>query len=191
MVKSQGFTLIELIIVIIILGVLSVTAAPKFLNLSSDANIAALNGLKGAMSSTSSIIQLKAVIEGINFGDGSAEANPALIIDGQAIAMRGNYLSPSWGRAWFHVLETNETNSGFSQPGISCDRDVCAAGGQNPTSAQLSGIDATSIPNFSNDGRFLILWFNGFRVPDNCYVYYFHPQANFSAPTFGTVNSGC
>ncbi|MDP4983974.1 prepilin-type N-terminal cleavage/methylation domain-containing protein, partial [Pseudoalteromonas tunicata] len=30
--KQQGFTLIELIIVIVILGILAVTAAPKFLN---------------------------------------------------------------------------------------------------------------------------------------------------------------
>ncbi|WP_219592386.1 prepilin-type N-terminal cleavage/methylation domain-containing protein, partial [Aeromonas salmonicida] len=35
--KQAGFTLIELVIVIIILGILAVTAAPKFLNLQGDA----------------------------------------------------------------------------------------------------------------------------------------------------------
>ncbi|MEC8489586.1 MAG: prepilin-type N-terminal cleavage/methylation domain-containing protein, partial [Pseudomonadota bacterium] len=34
---QQGFTLIELIIVIVLLGILAVTAAPKFLNLQDDA----------------------------------------------------------------------------------------------------------------------------------------------------------
>ena len=36
--RQQGFTLIELIVVIVILGILAVTAAPKFMNLTSDAN---------------------------------------------------------------------------------------------------------------------------------------------------------
>ena len=37
-IARSGFTLIELIVVIVILGILAVTAAPKFMNLSSDAN---------------------------------------------------------------------------------------------------------------------------------------------------------
>lgn len=41
---NKGFTLIELVVVIIILAILAVTAAPKFINLSTDARIAALNG---------------------------------------------------------------------------------------------------------------------------------------------------
>ncbi|MGL4893853.1 MAG: type II secretion system protein, partial [Shewanella sp.] len=43
--KQQGFTLIELVVVIIILGILAVTAAPKFINLQGDARVSALNGL--------------------------------------------------------------------------------------------------------------------------------------------------
>ncbi|NRA72841.1 MAG: prepilin-type N-terminal cleavage/methylation domain-containing protein [Gammaproteobacteria bacterium] len=49
MMKTKGFTLIELVIVIIILGILAVTAAPKFINLSSDAEIGTLKGIAGAM----------------------------------------------------------------------------------------------------------------------------------------------
>jgi prepilin-type N-terminal cleavage/methylation domain-containing protein len=46
--KAQGFTLIELIIVIIILGILAVTAAPRFLDLSSDAEEATFRGAAAA-----------------------------------------------------------------------------------------------------------------------------------------------
>lgn len=44
--KSNGFTLIELIVVIVILGILAVSAAPKFIDLQSDARAAVVNGLK-------------------------------------------------------------------------------------------------------------------------------------------------
>ena len=47
--RSAGFTLIELIIVIVILGILAVTAAPKFINLQGDARTSTVNGLKGAV----------------------------------------------------------------------------------------------------------------------------------------------
>lgn len=47
--RQGGFTLIELVVVIVILGILAVTAAPRFLNLQDDARESALQGLKGAM----------------------------------------------------------------------------------------------------------------------------------------------
>ncbi|WP_039969917.1 prepilin-type N-terminal cleavage/methylation domain-containing protein [Vibrio halioticoli] len=62
--RQGGFTLIELVVVIVILGVLAVTAAPRFLNLQSDAHKSSLQGLKGAITSAASIVYSKSVIEG-------------------------------------------------------------------------------------------------------------------------------
>src|SRR5579864_7799930 len=54
-VNQAGFTLIELVIVIVILGILAVMAIPKFINLSTDAQTAATNGVAAALSSGNAI----------------------------------------------------------------------------------------------------------------------------------------
>lgn len=63
--KQTGFTLIELVVVIIILGILAVTAAPKFINLQSDARESTLQGMKGALQGANSLVYSKAVIAGL------------------------------------------------------------------------------------------------------------------------------
>ena len=70
--RSAGFTLIELVIVIVILGILAVTAAPKFLNLQRDARVSTLKGLKAAMESSASIVYSKAVIKGVEVSGASS-----------------------------------------------------------------------------------------------------------------------
>ncbi|MCS3456753.1 MSHA pilin protein MshA [Aeromonas sp. BIGb0405] len=69
--KQAGFTLIELVIVIIILGILAVTAAPKFLNLQDDARLAAANGVKASLQSASQLVYSKAAIQGIESTSGA------------------------------------------------------------------------------------------------------------------------
>lgn len=62
--KQQGFTLIELIIVIVILGILAVTAAPRFIDLQSDAKASTLTGVKAALQGASQLVYAKSAIAG-------------------------------------------------------------------------------------------------------------------------------
>jgi len=69
--KNKGFTLIELVIVIIVLGILAATAVPKFINIQSDARISTLKGAEGAILSANNIVYSKAAIQGIENSSGA------------------------------------------------------------------------------------------------------------------------
>lgn len=62
--KAAGFTLIELVIVIVILGILGAVAAPRFLNLQGDAYGANLEGLKNSLESAATLGNTKAILAG-------------------------------------------------------------------------------------------------------------------------------
>ncbi|GAA5137827.1 type II secretion system protein [Thalassotalea piscium] len=64
MIRNNGFTLIELVIVIVILGILAVTAGPKFINLKPEAETATLEAIKASLEGASALVYGKSVIKG-------------------------------------------------------------------------------------------------------------------------------
>jgi len=86
--KQQGFTLIELVVVIIILGILAVVAAPKFINLQGDARASALAGVRGAIQGANTLIYSKAALAGVE----SEEDDTVDIGTGTNVAIAYGYI---------------------------------------------------------------------------------------------------
>jgi MSHA pilin protein MshA len=88
--ETRGFTLIELIVVILILGILAAIAAPKFVDLTGSARRAALSGLRAAVSSAATLANAYSVAQGLT-------PNQPVLIEGTSVSMVNAYPSQASG----------------------------------------------------------------------------------------------
>lgn len=93
--KDRGFTLIELIMVIVILGILSAFALPKFADFSSDAESSSIEGARGSVRSASAITHAACL------ADSNCNSNLAT---GQTVELEGEEVSMAFGYPSYNDL---------------------------------------------------------------------------------------
>ena len=86
--KQQGFTLIELVMVIVILGILAAFAVPRFADITTDARKATVSALAGGLRSASALAHATALAQ-------SRSAGQSITMEGTTVSMSAFYPSSS------------------------------------------------------------------------------------------------
>ncbi|MDN4501938.1 prepilin-type N-terminal cleavage/methylation domain-containing protein [Alteromonadaceae bacterium BrNp21-10] len=169
--KQRGFTLIELIIVIVILGILAVTAAPKFIDIQSDAKASTLQGVKASLQTGAQLVYAKSAIAGeqkIGNGTGAA-ADSQVVVNNVTI-------ETDFGYPDAELMTTAMLNGFVDLAATDWTLTVGAASATTPAVGAFGISPGTATYDYSSD---------------TCHVIYVEAANADTPPVVSVVDTGC
>lgn len=166
--KNHGFSLIELVIVIVILALLSFVAAPKFIDISNSAELNILKQMKASMITARDQINLQAKLRPDQL---NTNGNRYTLDNGQVIRFRAGYPDGRWNNTFRHLVDFNSTNQVKSD---ACEFDSvlwCVRQKNRNWFRSRGYVDGSA------RGRGFIITPKGYNLSNQkCYIYYFTPN---------------
>ncbi|ARD22885.1 MULTISPECIES: prepilin-type N-terminal cleavage/methylation domain-containing protein [Shewanella] len=186
-----GFTLIELVVVIIILGIIAVIAAPRFLSVADEAHASGIQGVSGAFEGFDELVFAKSAILGIEKNDRNSSSS-STDSQGGFYLETGEFVQTIFGHPWLYnqdaltyLLDASLQDEGQNQPDKECvtNSDFCFMlfeGSSGPTSIGVAYIPGNSVA----------VYYPSYSVSDQCFAYYVFDRTDNNV-IIGETITGC
>ena len=168
--QQKGFTLVELVVVIVVTGVLAAVATPKFMGISSDARVSSMEGIGATLEAQGQAAFAKSSMENEERSESGA------------VTLNGGSLVQTFGYA-----TAKETNLNLLIGGLGTDGDYqvseiafVAADSNGATAEAKAGKKESAV-----------IFYKGQAAGDNCSVTYAEPTSVGTIPVITVVTSGC
>ncbi len=168
---KQGFTLIELVVVIIVLGIIAVIALPKFIDFRTDADASVLKGMQGSLKSARDLVAAQIALRPENLNNAQTRFT---LEDGQSIRVRAHYPDGRWNNTFSRLVDFDSVTYVTSNQCTESNSDTvwCARNRGLGWFVQRGYTTATT-------GRGFIIFPRGNNLNNTrCYLYYFNPNDN-------------